>query len=256
MVRTQGGRTVDEHHVVVRRDLRSASRRTYCDRCGSPTASPHLTVRWRPAADRPLRGGDDRHPRPEPAQQHVVDCELHLDPDRCPSRRSEQACGSRSIKHLAPGLSPKAAPVEATVVVLATPPFWLATATIRESTPYPEPQRLRVIYCALVSTPRSTTLPGCGMLTIPAPGLATLRSQGTGLGTLLLAPASPAAKRISSESSRTHGDGMVGRRPRPPGPVPVAGRARVQHRRVGWDLCTMAGGLEGRSTWWGTHWAV
>src|SRR5690606_34032159 len=44
-------------------------------------------------------------------------------------------------------------------------------------------------YCAPVSTPRSTALPqGVRRVDDPRTGLATLQAQGTGLGTVVLAP--------------------------------------------------------------------
>ena len=46
-----------------------------------------------------------------------------------PRLKVRQACGSRSTRRTRWPCSARAAPSEATVVVLATPPFWLATAT-------------------------------------------------------------------------------------------------------------------------------
>src|SRR4051794_21189475 len=45
-----------------------------------------------------------------------------------PSEKVRQACGSRSTSSTRWPSSARAAPIDATVVVLATPPFWLATA--------------------------------------------------------------------------------------------------------------------------------
>src|SRR4051812_7913525 len=45
-----------------------------------------------------------------------------------PSENVRQACGSRSTRRTDSPSSPRAAPIDATDVVLATPPFWLATA--------------------------------------------------------------------------------------------------------------------------------
>ena len=45
-----------------------------------------------------------------------------------PSEKVRQACGSRSTSSTDCPSSASAAPIEATEVVLATPPFWLATA--------------------------------------------------------------------------------------------------------------------------------
>ena len=50
-----------------------------------------------------------------------------------PSEKVKQPCGSRSTSSTRRPLSTIAAPSEATVVVLATPPFWLATASTRIS---------------------------------------------------------------------------------------------------------------------------
>ena len=47
-----------------------------------------------------------------------------------PSEKVRQACGSRSTSRTRWPSSASAAPIEATVVVLATPPFWLATASV------------------------------------------------------------------------------------------------------------------------------
>ena len=47
-----------------------------------------------------------------------------------PSEKVRQACGSRSTSSTGWPSSASAAPIEATVVVLATPPFWLAIASV------------------------------------------------------------------------------------------------------------------------------
>ncbi len=47
-----------------------------------------------------------------------------------PRLKVRQACGSRSTSSTLRPSSAKAAPSDATEVVLATPPFWLARATI------------------------------------------------------------------------------------------------------------------------------
>ena len=51
----------------------------------------------------------------------------------CPNEKVRQPCGSRSTSSTRRPLSATAAPSEATVVVLATPPFWLAIASTRVS---------------------------------------------------------------------------------------------------------------------------
>ena len=48
-----------------------------------------------------------------------------------PSEKVKQPCGSRSTSSTRRPVSTIAAPSDATVVVLATPPFWLATANTR-----------------------------------------------------------------------------------------------------------------------------
>jgi hypothetical protein len=45
-----------------------------------------------------------------------------------PSEKVRHACGSRSTSSTDCPSSARAAPIDATVVVLATPPFWLAIA--------------------------------------------------------------------------------------------------------------------------------
>ena len=126
-----------------------------------------------------------------------------------PSENVRQACGSRSTSSTRWPCSARAAPSEATVVVLATPPFWLATARVwvtdipRHGGPrwWGGPPIL-----PRVSTPPFLDLP---------PGARhepSRTSRGTSLPSrrgptrprtaLLLVPASPAARRTSSRSSR------------------------------------------------------
>src|SRR5437763_9850759 len=50
-----------------------------------------------------------------------------------PSEKVRHACGSRSTTSTRRPSSASAAASDATVVVLATPPFWLATAMVRAS---------------------------------------------------------------------------------------------------------------------------
>ena len=52
-----------------------------------------------------------------------------------PSEKVRQACGSRSTSSTRWPSSASAAPIEATDVVLATPPFWLATASVTGAAP-------------------------------------------------------------------------------------------------------------------------
>ncbi len=98
-----------------------------------------------------------------------------------------------------------------------------------------------------MSTPRSTTLPpGVRHVDDPRTGLATLRSTGTGLGTILLAPGFTGSKEDFLgifEELTAMGWSVVALDHRGQYQSPLAPEYSVD----GWaqDLCTMAGGLEG-----------
>ncbi|MFN8213629.1 MAG: alpha/beta fold hydrolase, partial [Candidatus Nanopelagicales bacterium] len=98
-----------------------------------------------------------------------------------------------------------------------------------------------------MSTPRSTTLPpGVRHVDDPRTGLATLRSTGTGLGTILLAPGFTGSKEDFLgifEELTAMGWSVVALDHRGQYQSPAASTYSID----GWaqDLCTMAGGLEG-----------
>src|SRR4051794_12976243 len=88
-----------------------------------------------------------------------------------PSEKVRQACGSRSTSSTLPPLSASALPSEATVVVLATPPFWFATAItllIRAIVPVPT-----LFVCA-----RPGSVPSDEPPTLPEPAAGRAGHQG------------------------------------------------------------------------------
>ena len=190
-------------------------RRAHRLQCGAQcvlAAGPHAaapTRRW-PARSSP--GPDPGPPRsltrtsPGTALPSSTWCiEVSRSSGSKPSENVRQACGSRSTSSTRWPRSASAAPSEATVVVLATPPFWFVTATVRgiavivPQRPRPgattRPVHHRTATVVLVSTPRTLALPetvethhAAAPAAVTSPRCARSPTSARPLGTVLLVP--------------------------------------------------------------------